>query len=57
MVFPEPRRIFSLTCSRPVIKLTFASVELADAQELFPDGGGRLLTAGTSVALAQCLPD
>jgi len=39
------------------MKLTFASVELADAQELFPDGGGWLVMAGMSVALARCLSD
>ena len=53
----NPAGIFSSTCSRPLMKLTFASVELADAQELFPDGGGRLLMAGTSVALPRCLSD
>jgi len=37
------------------MKMTFANVELADAQELFRDGGGQPLMADISVALARCL--
>jgi len=48
-VVPVSCRIFSLTCRRPRMKLIFASIELADAQELFRDGGGRPLMAGMSV--------